>query len=29
MTAAYAFTGGDDTWTVTLAGGVPGAPVKS
>ena len=27
--AAYAFSGGGDTWTVTLAGGVPGAPVKS
>ena len=27
--AVYAFTGGDDTWTVTLAGGIPGAPVKS
>ena len=28
-TAAYAYTGGGDTWTVTLVGGVPGAPVKS
>lgn len=27
--AAYAYTGGGDTWTVTLAGGIPGAPVKS
>ena len=28
-TAAYAYTGGGDTWTVTLDGGIPGAPVKS
>lgn len=28
-TAAYAFTGGGDTWTTTLAGGLPGVPVKS
>ena len=28
-TASYAFTGGGDTWTVTLAGGIPGAPAKS
>ena len=28
-TAAYVFSGGGDTWTVTLAGGIPGAPVKS
>ena len=27
--AAYAYTVGGDTWTVTLAGGMPGAPVKS
>ena len=27
--AAYAYTGGGDTWTVTLDGGVPGTPVKS
>ena len=27
--AAYAYTGGGDTWTVTLDGGIPGAPVKS
>ena len=27
--AAYAYTGGGDTWTVTLADGIPGAPVKS
>ena len=27
--AAYAFTGGGDTWTVTLAGGLAGNPVKS
>ena len=28
-TAAYAYTGGGDTWTVTLDGGIPGFPVKS
>ena len=28
-TAAYAYNGGGDTWTVTLAGGIPGQPVKS
>ena len=28
-TAAYAFTGGGDTWTTTLVGGVAGTPVKS
>ena len=27
--AAFAFTGGGDTWTTTLAGGVAGTPVKS
>lgn len=27
--AAYAYTGSGDTWTVTLADGIPGAPVKS
>lgn len=27
--AAYAFTGGGDTWTTTLASGVAGTPVKS
>ena len=27
--AAYAFTGGGDTYTVTLAGGLAGNPVKS
>ena len=27
--AAYAFTGGGDTWTVTLSGGLAGNPVKS
>ena len=27
--AAYAFTGGGDTWTTTLVGGIPGVPVKS
>ena len=27
--AVYAYTGGGDTWTVTLVGGIPGAPVKS
>ena len=27
--AEYEFAGGGDTWTVTLAGGIPGAPVKS
>ena len=27
--AAYVFVGGDDTWTVTLVEGIPGAPVKS
>jgi len=26
--ASYAFTGGNDTWTVTLAEGIPGAPSK-
>lgn len=28
-TASYAYTGGGDTWTVTLAGGIPGTPAKS
>ena len=28
-TAPYAFTGGGDTWTVTLVGGIPGTPIKS
>jgi prepilin-type N-terminal cleavage/methylation domain-containing protein len=28
-TAAYAFTGGGDTWTTTLVDGVAGVPVKS
>ena len=28
-TASYAYTGGGDTWTVTLVGGIPGAPAKS
>ena len=28
-TAAYAFTGGGDTWTTTLSDGVAGTPVKS
>ena len=27
--AAYAFTGGGDTWTTTLSNGVAGTPVKS
>ena len=27
--AAYAFTGGGDTWTTTLSSGVAGTPVKS
>lgn len=27
--AAYAFTGGGDTWTTTLVEGIPGQPVKS
>ena len=27
--AAYAFTGGGDTWTTTLGEGIPGVPVKS
>ena len=27
--AAYAFTGGSDTWTTTLVDGVAGVPVKS
>lgn len=27
--AVYAFTGGDETWTVTLAEGIAGTPVKS
>ena len=27
--AAFAFTGGGDTWTVTLEGGIGGVPVKS
>ena len=27
--AAYAFTGGGDTWTTTLVEGIPGVPVKS
>ena len=27
--AAFAFTGGGDTWTTTLAAGVPGKPAKS
>ena len=27
--AAYAFTGGGDTWTTTLASGVAGTPAKS
>lgn len=26
--ASYAFTGGGDTWTVTLDEGIPGAPVQ-
>lgn len=26
---SYAFTGGGDTWTVTLSEGIPGAPSKS
>ena len=25
----YSFTGGGDTWTVTLADGIPGTPAKS
>ena len=28
-TAAYAFTGGSETWTTTLVDGVAGTPVKS
>ena len=28
-TAAYAFTGGGETWTTTLTSGVAGTPVKS
>ena len=28
-TAAYAFTGGNETWTTTLVDGVAGTPVKS
>ena len=27
--AAFAFTGGGDTWTTTLSGGLAGTPVKS
>ena len=27
--AAYAFSGGEDTWTTTLVEDIPGAPVKS
>ena len=27
--AAYAFTGGGNTWTTTLSNGVAGTPVKS
>ena len=27
--AAYAFSGGGDTWTTTLVEGIPGQPVKS
>ena len=27
--AAYAFTGGGDTWTTTLVEGIPGVPAKS
>ena len=27
--AEYEFTGGGDTWTVALDGGIPGAPAKS
>ena len=28
-TASFAYTGGGDTWTVTLADGIAGDPVKS
>ena len=26
--ATYSFTGGGDTWAVTLVGGIPGVPTK-
>ena len=26
--AAFSFSGGGDTWITTLAGGIPGSPVK-